>query len=123
VLPAPGQRGEKTGDSGAQPWLATVTKNNRSSEDALAKLLRWSNFHIPLTWTMIAPLPSVEEYRAVKADIFFSPERGYLSIHASDKLMRSFLLSSCERIAVSDDALDFTLVDGIRHLLVEETSS
>jgi hypothetical protein len=96
-----------------------VTKNNRSSEDAQAKLSRWSNFHISLTWTMVPPTPSEQETRAVKADIFFSPERGYVSIHASDKLMRSFLLSSCERIVVSDDALDFTVVDGTRHLLVE----
>ena len=101
------------------PWLATLTKNKISSEDAVAKLLRWSAFQISLTWTMTPPSPSGREYRDIKVSIFFDPQRRYLDIAASNKLSRSFLLSACERIAALDDAVELTLLDGTRHLLVE----
>jgi hypothetical protein len=68
---------------------------------------------------MIPPSPSLEEHRFPKADIAFMPDRQWVSIHGSANFIRSFSLSSCEEIAVSDKGIQFTLLDGTRHLLLE----
>jgi hypothetical protein len=94
-----------------------------SSDDALEKFVRWSNFHIPVRWT-IFPSPSsgsLTNSREMRAEIdFVAVDRKWVRIWVSDKFMRSFSLDDCSEITVENDCVDLTLSDGERYLLVLE---
>jgi hypothetical protein len=48
------------------------------------------------------------------------PARSVFRIWASDNFERTFLLTSCSEVSVSDDSVELTLASGERYLLVEE---
>jgi hypothetical protein len=94
-----------------------------SSDDALEKLVKWSNFHIPVRWT-IFPSPSSESFtnsREMRAEIdFVAPERKWVRIWVSDRFMRAFSLDECSDITVAEDSVDLTFLNGERYLVVLE---
>src|SRR5713226_6175461 len=94
-----------------------------SSDEALEKLAKWSNFHIPVRWTIFRnpSSGSVTNSREMRAEIdFVAPERGYVRIWVSDKFMRSFSLDECSNITVGEDSVDLTFLNGERYLVVLE---
>jgi hypothetical protein len=97
-----------------------MAKNTRSSEDALSKLRRWRNFHIPLKW-IIGPTSPSEIAGEFNAQIdLFDEERNRVRIWVSNSFMRTFSLDSCSKISVCENGLDITKDNGTRYILTEE---